>query len=77
MSDLQNKVLQACIDKKVKCQLFLCNGIRLEGILGAHDKYTVILTAPERPPQLVYKHGLSTIVPSDSSVLNGIVGGGA
>ena len=44
--------------------VFLTNGIRLQGHVGAFDVYAILLVR-DRQSQLVYKHAIATILPSE------------
>ena len=47
--------------------VYLVNGIRLSGQLQQMDQYTLLLGGTEGgPPQLVFKHAISTIQPADT-----------
>lgn len=43
--------------------LFLVNGYQLRGVIKGFDNFTVVLES-EGKQQMVYKHAISTIVPS-------------
>ena len=51
-------------EHKVPVAVFLANGIRLQGTVTAFDSYSVLLVR-DRQAQLVYKHAISTILPSE------------
>jgi host factor-I protein len=40
------------------------NGVKLQGVVTWFDNFCVLLRGDGRPPQLVYKHAISTIAPS-------------
>ena len=46
-----------------KMSLYLANGVRLQGAIIAEDRHCLLLVS-ERLMQLVYKHAVSTAVPS-------------
>lgn len=63
----QNKLLQDLFltelkNEKMLVSIFLVNGIKLHGIVDAFDQYVIMLK--NNVTQLVYKHSISTIVPS-------------
>jgi len=60
---LQDTVLRH-VREKVPVTVFLANGIRLQGTVTAFDSYSVLLSR-DRQSQLVYKHAISTILPSE------------
>ena len=43
--------------------VFLLNGFQLKGLIKSYDNYTVLLES-EGKQHLVYKHAISTYVPS-------------
>jgi len=61
---LQDTFLRHVREHKVPVTVFLANGIRLQGTVTAFDSYSVLLSR-DRQAQLVYKHAISTIMPSE------------
>jgi host factor-I protein len=61
---LQDTFLTHVRQHKVPVTIFLANGIRLQGTVTAFDSYSVLLSR-DRLSQLVYKHAISTIMPSE------------
>ena len=61
---LQDTVLRHLREHKVPVTVFLTNGVRLQGTVTAFDSYSVLLSR-DRQAQLVYKHAISTILPSE------------
>jgi len=58
---LENRFLD-CLEKEmVTVNLYLVNGIRLEGQIGDHDKNVILLKG--KFDQMVYTHAISTIAP--------------
>jgi len=64
---LQDKFLNNLRKEKISVAIFLVNGIKLEGIVEAFDPYTILLK--NKTTQCVYKHAISTIVPSKPAKL--------
>ncbi len=64
---LQDKFLNNLRKEKVLVSIFLVNGIKLEGIVEAFDPYIILLKS--KTTQCVYKHAISTIVPSKPTKL--------
>jgi len=60
--NLQDPYLEELAAKGAPVAVYLVNGIKLSGVLESHDQYVVILKTPIN--QMVYKHAISTIVPS-------------
>jgi host factor-I protein len=51
-------------DTKADVQIFLVNGVRLNGRVERFDRYTVLLSRGSSS-QVVYKHAISTVVPPE------------
>ena len=60
--NLQDKFLNKLRKEKVQVSIFLVNGIKLDGVIDSFDSYTILLK--NKVTQSVYKHAISTIVPS-------------
>jgi host factor-I protein len=56
-------------EKGVPVTVFLMNGIRLQGYVSGFDSYTVLLRR-DTQVQVVYKHTISTIMPTEALQLN-------
>ena len=59
---LQEPFLNALRKEKIPVSIYLVNGIKLQGQVDSFDQYVIILKNTVN--QLVYKHAISTIVPS-------------
>ena len=59
---LQEPFLNALRKEKVPVSIFLVNGIKLQGQVDSFDQYVIILKNTVN--QMVYKHAISTIVPT-------------
>ncbi len=62
-SNLQDTFLNSVRKTKNPVTLFLVNGVKLQGIITWFDNFSVLLRR-EGTVQLVYKHAISTIMPS-------------
>ena len=62
-SNLQDSFLNAVRKTKNPVTLFLVNGVKLQGVITWFDNYSVLLRR-EGTVQLVYKHAISTVMPS-------------
>ncbi|MCH9779716.1 MAG: RNA chaperone Hfq [Alphaproteobacteria bacterium] len=60
--NLQEIFLNTCRKEKMLVTVFLVSGIKLQGKISWFDTYCIALQR-EGHVQLVYKHGISTIVP--------------
>lgn len=59
---LQDPFLNALRKEKVPVSIYLVNGIKLQGQIDAFDQFVVLLK--NTVSQMVYKHAISTIVPT-------------
>jgi host factor-I protein len=63
-TNLQNSFLNQIIKDNIPVSIYLLNGIKLQGQVKSFDQYVVVLSG--NTPQLIYKHSISTIVPSQT-----------
>lgn len=61
--NLQDLFLNAVRKQKISLTIFLVNGVKLTGIVTSFDNFCVLLRR-DGHAQLVYKHAISTIMPS-------------
>ena len=59
---LQDPFLNALRRERVPVSIFLVNGIKLQGTIESFDQFVVLLR--NTVSQMVYKHAISTVVPS-------------
>ena len=59
---LQDPFLNALRKERVPVSIYLVNGIKLQGQVESFDQFVVLLK--NSVSQMVYKHAISTIVPS-------------
>ena len=59
---LQDPFLNELRKEKIAVSVFLVNGIKLHGVVDSFDQYVVMLK--NSVTQMVYKHAISTVVPS-------------
>ena len=62
ISSLQDPFLNALRKEKISISVYLVNGIKLGGYIEAFDQFSIVLK--NNVNQMVYKHAISTIVPS-------------
>ena len=62
-SSLQDTFLNTVRKSKNPVTLFLVNGVKLQGVITWFDNFSVLLRR-EGTVQLVYKHAISTIMPT-------------
>ena len=59
---LQDPFLNALRKERIPVSIYLVNGIKLQGQVESFDQFVILLK--NSVSQLVYKHAISTIVPS-------------
>ena len=62
--NLQDMFLNQVRKEGVQVTVFLTNSVQLRGHVRGFDAFTVLLDAPGKPTQLVYKHAVASIVPA-------------
>lgn len=61
--NLQDIFLNQVRKEKISVVLYLTNGFQMKGYVKGFDNYIVILEADGKQ-QLIFKHAISTVVPS-------------
>ncbi len=59
---LQDPFLNLLRKEHIQVSIYLVNGIKLQGHIESFDQYVVLLK--NSVTQMVYKHAISTVVPS-------------
>jgi host factor-I protein len=59
---LQDPFLNALRKERIPVSIYLVNGIKLQGQIESFDQFVVLLKNSVN--QMVYKHAISTVVPS-------------
>ena len=70
---LQDPFLNVLRRERVPVSIYLVNGIKLQGQIVSLDQYVVLLK--NSVTQMVYKHAISTVVPSRPVTIQQEVGG--
>jgi host factor-I protein len=69
--NLQDTFLNHVRKTKTPVTVFLINGVKLQGVITWFDNFCILLRR-EGQSQLIYKHAISTIMPSQEiSLYNG------
>jgi|TARA_B100002051_G_C16339588_1_gene440990 host factor-I protein len=63
--NLQETFLNQLRKEKLSVTVFLINGVKLQGIITWFDNFSILLKR-DIHIQLVYKHSISTIMPSEA-----------
>ncbi len=66
---LQDPFLNALRRERVPVSIYLVNGIKLQGTVESFDQFVVLLR--NTVSQMVYKHAISTVVPSRNVKIGG------
>ena len=61
--NLQDIFLNAVRKEKVSVTVFLVNGVKLQGVITWFDNFCILLRR-DGHSQLVYKHAISTLMPT-------------
>jgi host factor-I protein len=61
--NLQDTFLNSVRKSKMAVTIFLVNGVKLQGVITWFDNFCVLLRR-DGHSQLVYKHAISTVMPS-------------
>ncbi len=61
--NLQDRFLNQLRINKIEVKVYLVNGFQMKGIVRSFDSYTVLIESGNQQ-SLVYKHAISTIIPS-------------
>lgn len=61
--NLQDVFLNHIRKQKTPVTIFLINGVKLQGVVSWFDNFCVLLRR-DHHSQLVYKHAISTVMPS-------------
>ncbi len=63
--NLQDVFLNQARKEKIAVTIYLTNGFQFRGVVRGFDSFTVVLDCDGKQ-NLVYKHAISTIIPSKS-----------
>lgn len=61
--NIQDKILNTARRDKLDITIYLTNGVPIQGKVQAFDNFTLLLKVDTKQ-NLIYKHAISTIVPS-------------
>lgn len=71
IQNIQDTMLNQVRREKQTITFFLMNGFQLKGIVKSFDNFVVIVESEGRQ-QMIYKHAISTIIPTQSVELHDI-----
>jgi host factor-I protein len=62
-NNLQDHFLNTARKEKIEIGIYLVNGVPIKGRVLSFDNFTILMEVEKRQ-NLIYKHAVSTIVPS-------------
>lgn len=62
--NLQEMFLNQVRKEGITVTVYLIGGTQLKGMVRGFDAFTILLDAPGKPTQLVYKHAVSAVIPT-------------
>lgn len=62
--NLQDIFLNQVRKENIGVTIYLIGGVQLRGMVRGFDAFTILLDSIGKPTQLVYKHAVTSIVPS-------------
>ncbi len=62
--NLQDMFLNQVRKENIGVTIYLIGGVQLRGNVKGFDAFTILLDSPGKPIQLVYKHSVTSVVPS-------------
>ena len=68
-ANYQGELLNEIRKENITVTIFLTNGFQLKGTVSAFDNYIIMLES-EGKQQMIFKHAISTIIPSKFVKLN-------
>ncbi|HOK53250.1 MAG TPA: RNA chaperone Hfq [Armatimonadota bacterium] len=61
--NLQDLFLNQVRKENTPVTIYLTGGVQLKGMVRGFDAFTVVLDSQGKPPQLIYKHAIASVVP--------------
>ncbi len=71
--NLQDRLLNYLRKRKIEAKVYLVNGFQVKGLVRSFDNYTVLIESGKQQ-NMVYKHAISTIIPSEYVELGEAIG---
>src|SRR5215470_11220742 len=62
--NLQDIFLNQVRKENIGVTIYLIGGVQLRGMVRGFDAFTILLDSVGKPTQMVYKHAVTSIVPS-------------
>lgn len=61
--NLQDNFLKKAKEKNIAITIYLISGYQIRGYVVGYDNYTILIDS-EQSTQMIYKHAISTIIPT-------------
>lgn len=62
--NLQEMFLNQVRKEGIPVTIYLNGGVQVKGLVRGFDAFTILLDSPGKPTQLVYKHGVMSVLPA-------------
>ena len=62
--NLQDLFLNNARKERIPVTIFLMNGVQIKGFVKGFDSYIILLEGDNKQQNMIYKHAVSTIIPS-------------
>ena len=62
--NLQDLFLNNARKEKIPVTIYLVNGVQVKGIVRGFDSYVIMIEGENKQQNMIYKHAVSTILPS-------------
>ena len=62
-TNIQDTFMNALRKNRTSCTVFTTNGVKISGTILSFDTYTVLL-GTDIGQQMIFKHAVSTVIPS-------------
>ena len=67
---IQDTFLNCLCNSKMSVTVFLISGFRFQGVVTDFDNFMILMNCDNKQ-QMVFKHAISTIIPSEAVKLSG------
>jgi host factor-I protein len=61
--NVQDMFLNQVRKEGIPVTVYIAGGVKVVGVVRGFDAFTILLESPGKPPELVYKHAVSAILP--------------
>lgn len=61
--NVQDMFLNQIRKEGIPVTVYVMGGVKIVGVVRGFDAFTILLESPGKPPELVYKHAVSAILP--------------